>query len=127
MLLHRDDNYLSPRKSKEEDCKEQTHVVALSVTEQVLLMTCKVTVTAANESSTVVRALINSGSSASFVHEQLAQKELQEPVHLQEVPHGSSLTFHGNFIACVSFELPWALTMLYRRCTLSQYIILCEH
>ena len=36
-------------------------------------MTCKVKVTAADGSSTIARALIDPGSSASFVHERLAQ------------------------------------------------------
>ena len=45
----------------------------LSVSEQVSLMTCKMTVTSADGSSTIARALIDPGSSASFVHEQPAQ------------------------------------------------------
>ena len=36
-------------------------------------MTCKVKVTAANGSSTIARALIDPGSSTSFVHERIAQ------------------------------------------------------
>ena len=55
------------------DGKEETHVAALTVSEQVLLMTCKVKVTATDGSSTIARALIDPGSSASFVHERLAQ------------------------------------------------------
>ena len=41
-------------------------VAALSVSEQVLLMTCKVKVTAADLSSIIARALINPGSAASY-------------------------------------------------------------
>ena len=51
--------------------RSKRHVAALSVTEQVLLMTCKVKVTAANGSSTIARALIDPGSSTSFVHERI--------------------------------------------------------
>ena len=46
-LLHREADCLTQRKP-EEDGKEETHVAALSVSEQVLLMTCKVKVTAAD-------------------------------------------------------------------------------
>ena len=46
-LLHRDADCVSQKKPEEED-KEETHVVALSVNEQVLLMTCKVKVTTAD-------------------------------------------------------------------------------
>ena len=66
-------DYLSQKKSEKEDGREETHVPALSVNEQVLLMTCKVKVTAADGSSTLARALIDPGSSALFVHERLAQ------------------------------------------------------
>ena len=72
MLLHRNADSLSQKKSEEHN-KEETHLVALSVGEQVRLMTCAMKVTAADGSSTLVRALINLGSSASFVHELLAQ------------------------------------------------------
>ena len=48
----------------------ETHVLALSVR--------KVKVTKCNGSSTIAKALINPGSSASFAHEQLAQH-----LHLQ--------------------------------------------
>ena len=61
-LLHRDAKCLSQRKSENEDRKEETHIAALSVSEQVLLMTCKVKVIAADGSSTIVRALIDPGS-----------------------------------------------------------------
>ena len=44
-------------------------MAALSDSEQVLLMTCKVKVIALNGSSTIARALIDPGSSTSFVHE----------------------------------------------------------
>ena len=67
-LLHRDANFLS-QKMREEHGKEETHVAALSVSEQVLLMTCKVNVTAAVGSSTTAMVLIDPGFSASFVHE----------------------------------------------------------
>ena len=68
-----DADYLSQRKSEKEDCKEETHLAALSVNKQVLLMTCKVKVIAADGSSTIVRALIDPRSSASFVHERFTQ------------------------------------------------------
>ena len=61
------------RKPDNAEAKEEAHVVALSVTKQVLLMTCKVKVTAANGSSTIARALIDPGSSTSFVHERIVQ------------------------------------------------------
>ena len=48
------------------------HVVSLSISEQVLLITCKVKVTTPDGSSTIARALIDPGSSASFVHERIA-------------------------------------------------------
>ena len=84
MLLHRDADQIQQRKSQKEDGKEETHVAALSVSKQVLLMACKVKVTAADGSSTVVRALIDPGSSASFVGERLAQ-------HLR-LPHSKKNT-----------------------------------
>ena len=71
-LLHRDADSV-PQKKTQTDGKEESHVAALNVSEQVLLMTCKVKVTAADGSSTIARALIDPGSSASFVHERLAQ------------------------------------------------------
>ena len=71
-LLHRDADQV-PQRKMERDSKEETHVVALNVSEQVLLMTCKVKVTAADGSSTIARTLIDPGSSASFVHKRLAQ------------------------------------------------------
>ena len=58
-LLHRDADNSSQRKPDNEEAKEEAHVAALSVTEQVLLMTCKVKVTAPNGSSTIARALID--------------------------------------------------------------------
>ena len=63
VLLHRDADCLSQKKP-EEDGKEETHRAALSVSKQVLLMTCKVKVTAADGSSTIAKALIDPGSSA---------------------------------------------------------------
>ena len=76
--------------------------MALGVSEQVLLTTCKVKVTAADGSSTIVRALIDPGSSASFVHERLAQhlclprskknarvESVAGTIHLHKVPYGS--------------------------------------
>ena len=80
-LLHRDAEYLSQRKPEKEDGKEKTPVAALSVIEhvllvaalsvieQVLLLTCKVKVTAAHGSSTIARAVIDPGSSASFMND----------------------------------------------------------
>ena len=53
--------------------KEETLVSNLSVSEQVLLMTCRVKVTAPDGTTTIARALIDPGSSASFVHERIAQ------------------------------------------------------
>ena len=116
-LLHRNVDYLSQRKSEKEDGKKETHVAALSVSEQVLLMTSKVKVFAADGSSTIARALIDPGSSLLFVHERLAQhlrllcsnknakwKELLELVHLQEVLYGPR---------CLALR------------TMGQYLLLC--
>ena len=77
-LLHRNADSLSQK--PEEDDKEETRVVALSVSEQVLLhvMTCKVKVTIADGSSIIARARIDPGSSASFIHERLAQQNTTE-------------------------------------------------
>ena len=72
-LLHRDANYLSQKKPEKEEDKEGTHVAALSVSKQVVLMKCKVKATTADGSSTIWRALIDPGSSASFVHKPLAE------------------------------------------------------
>ena len=72
-LLHRDADNSTQRKPDNAEAKEEAHVAALSVTEQVLLMTCKVKVTAPNGSSTIARALIDPGSSTSFVHERITQ------------------------------------------------------
>ena len=68
-LLHWDANYLSEKKPEKEDGKEDTHVEAPSVSEQVLLMTFKVSATAADGSSTIAGALIDPGFSALFFHE----------------------------------------------------------
>ena len=46
-LLHRDADCL-PQRKPDEDGKEETYVVTLTVSKQVLLMTCKVKVTAAD-------------------------------------------------------------------------------
>ena len=74
-LVQRDPDYLLQKKPEKKEGKEETIVVALSFSKQVLLLTCKVIqkVTTANGYSTVVRALIEIGSSASFAHEWLAQ------------------------------------------------------
>ena len=74
-LLHRDADNSTQKKPENAEAKEEAHVTvaALSVSEQVLLMTCKVKVTAPNGSSTIARALIDPGSSTSFVHERIAQ------------------------------------------------------
>ena len=68
-LLLRYANYLSQTKPKNEEGKEGTHVAALSVSKQVLLMTCTVKVTTPCVSSIKARTLIDKGSSASFIHE----------------------------------------------------------
>ena len=52
-LLHRDADNSTQRKPDNAEAKEEAHVAALSITEQVLLMTCKVKVTAPNGSSTI--------------------------------------------------------------------------
>ena len=49
--------------------------MALSVSKQMLLMTSKVKVTTADGSSTIARALIDPGPSASFILERLAQHQ----------------------------------------------------
>ena len=61
------------QKKPEKDNNEKTYVAAISVSKQVLLMTCKVKVTSADGSSTIVRALIDPGTSASFIHERVTQ------------------------------------------------------
>ena len=61
------------RKFKIEKSKDEIHVLDLSVSEQVLLMTCKVKAIGPDGSSTIARALINLASSCSFSHERLAQ------------------------------------------------------
>ena len=53
--------------------KKEAHVVALNVSEQVLLMMCKLKVTTPDGPSIKVRGLIDPGSSASFMHEQIVQ------------------------------------------------------
>ena len=72
-LLHKDADNSTRRKPDNAEAKEEAHVAALGVTEQVLLMTCKVKVTGANGSSTIARALIDPGSSTSSVHEETVQ------------------------------------------------------
>ena len=71
-LLHKDADNLTQKKPENTECKEEVHV-ALSVSEQVLLMTCKVKVTAPDGSSTIARALIDPGPSTSLVFERIAQ------------------------------------------------------
>ena len=66
--MHKTPSYVTPEKEKG---KEETHVAA-SVSKQVLLMICKVKVTASVGSSTIARPFINPGSSASLVLERLA-------------------------------------------------------
>ena len=66
-------DYISQKKPEKKQGKKETHVVALSVSEQVLPLTCKVKVTAADRSNTMGTALIDPGFSASFVNERLAQ------------------------------------------------------
>ena len=103
-LLHRDADCLSQKKPGE-DGKEETHVAALSVNEQVLLMTCKVKVTAPDGFSTIVRAVIDPARVLSFIrswatcttsmsiyHVEIKTqqwKELLEPVRVHEVSYGS--------------------------------------
>ena len=72
-MLHKDADNSTQRKPDNAEAKEEAHVAALSVTEQVLLMTCKVKDTAPKGSSTIARALIDQGSSTSLVHERIAQ------------------------------------------------------
>ena len=72
-LLHRDVDNLTPRKSENSGGKEEAHVAALSVSDQVLLMTFKVNVTTPDGSSSIVRALIDPRSSTSLVHGRIAQ------------------------------------------------------
>ena len=99
-LLHRDANNSMQKKPNNAEGKEEAHVAALRVSEQVLLMTFKVKVTAPNGFSTIARALIDPESSTSFVHERIVQllhcrvkmlwlKELEEPLRLHEGPNGS--------------------------------------
>ena len=73
ILLHRDVDNLTQRKPGNAESKEVTHVAALSASEQVLLMTCKVKVTAPDGSSTMARALIDTRSSGPLVHERIVQ------------------------------------------------------
>ena len=68
-LLHRDADSVPQEKPKTDDKVEENHVAALTMSEQVLLITCKVNVTANDGSSTVARAVIDPASSASYVHE----------------------------------------------------------
>ena len=66
-LLHRDANSVPQEKPKRDDKVEETHVAAQTMSEQLLLMACKVKVTAADGSSIIARAPIDPGSSASYV------------------------------------------------------------
>ena len=68
-LLHRDADSVPLRQPDEDGKEEETHVVALTASEQVVLMICQVKVTAADGSSTIAKALTDPGSSASYVHE----------------------------------------------------------
>ena len=79
-LLQRDVSCLPQRKFEKEDDKEETHVAALSDSEQVLLMIWKVKVIIADGSSTIARAVIDPGFSALFVHQRLAQNARVEGV-----------------------------------------------
>ena len=72
-LLDRDADSAPQEKPKVDTKVEETHVVVLTLSKQVLLMTCKVKVLVADESSTIARALINPGSSVSYLHEGLVQ------------------------------------------------------
>ena len=65
--------FFTQKKLENEEGKEETYVAALSVSEQVLLKTCKLKIIAPDRSSTIARALIDPGSSALFVHERIAQ------------------------------------------------------
>ena len=100
-LLYRD-NDQTERESKIGKSNNETHVSALSVSEQVLYTTCKVKVIAPDGSSTTARALINLVSLPLLIQECLAQhlhlshgsksarwKELVKPVHIHEGPYGS--------------------------------------
>ena len=100
-LLHRDVDR-TQRKPESKKGKDETHASVLSVSEQVLLMTCKVKITAPNGSSTIARTLINPASLSSFIHENLAQhlclmrssknsrvEGIGKPAHLHEALFGS--------------------------------------
>ena len=69
---------LTQKKPENAECKEEAHVAALIVSEQVLVMTCKMKVTAPDGSSNIARALSDPGSSTSLVHQRIAQ-QLQLP------------------------------------------------
>ena len=101
-LLHRDADNSTQNKPDNTEAKEEAHVASLSITEQVLLMTCKVKVTAPNGSSSIARALIDPWSATSFLHERMLNsyvcrvrrraswwKELEEPVRPREDPYGT--------------------------------------
>ena len=102
-LLHRDaDSVPQEERPKTDDKVEETHVAAVTVNEQVLLMTCQVKVTAADESSTVARTLIDPGLQLptftndlcnTFVYgariRTYLSKDSLEVLHAHEVPHGS--------------------------------------
>ena len=64
---------VATKESEEATGKEKCHLAAASRCEQVLLMTCKLKVISEDGSSTIARALIDPGSSASYVTERLAQ------------------------------------------------------
>ena len=72
-MLHRDAENSTQRKPDNTESKEEAHAAALSVSEQIQFMTCKVKVTTQDGSSTIARALIDPGSSTSLVHERIVQ------------------------------------------------------
>ena len=71
--MHSDADNSTQKKPDNAEAKEEAHVAAPSVSEQVLLMTCKVKVTAQVGSSTIARALIDTGSSTLLVQERIEQ------------------------------------------------------
>ena len=83
-LLHRDAEDLTQRKPENMEGKKETQVAARSVSKQVLLMMCKLKVSAPDGSSTIARALFDSGSSTSFVHERI-EEHLRLPYNKKNV------------------------------------------
>ena len=72
-VAYRNADNFTQKKPENAECKEEADVAALSVSKEVLLMTYKVKLTAPDGSSTIARAVIDPWSSASFVHERIAQ------------------------------------------------------